>query len=508
MRAKKILQSPSLWLFFTLLLAYAYFFPRWASWSQNSRLNLIISIVEDGSLTIDRFCRDQGGLTDAQGKPLSECENTGDYAKLNGHFYSDKAPGLAFLGVPPYAAFKAIAALPPVARGIERLAQSKAFASTLQEGGSGLQTEKITYALALYFVTVITISIPAALLGVLLYLTLQRLGLPPQVSFGAALIYGLATPAFAYGGMLFSHQLIAFLVFAAFYLAFIPARGNVSTGRLMAIGLLSGWAVITEYPSVLIAAAVGVYALWKQPRPAALLWLALGALIPAGLLLAYDYAAFGTLLPVGYQYSALYTQEGGAHTSGFLSLTYPHVEALWGITFGSFRGLFFLSPVLLLAVAGFVRWWKAASARAEWALALWAVISFFLFNGSSVMWQGGFAVGPRYLLPMLPFFALGLGFALEAVIRPRWGRAALGILTLWSLLAVWIETIGGQSFPDWTPNPLFHYSLPNVLAGDIARNLAMAVGLRGVWGVLVLWIALAGLIVIGWRMLSQEWCYD
>ena len=124
---------------------------------------------------------------------------------------------------------------------------------------------------------------------------------------------------------------------------------------------------------------------------------------------------------------------------------------------------------------------------------MWAAISFLLFNSSSIMWEGGFAVGPRYLLPMLPFMVIGLGIAWEEF-ATRWaGRLVVGVLVLWSVVAVWLETISGQSFPDWTPNPLFNYSLPRFIAGDTARNLGMGVGLHGHLSLLPLLIALAGL---------------
>ena len=113
------------------------------------------------------------------------------------------------------------------------------------------------------------------------------------------------------------------------------------------------------------------------------------------------------------------------------------------------------------------------------------------------MWEGGFAVGPRYLLPMLPFMVIGLGVVWQEL-ATRWtGRLLVGILTLWSVAAVWLETISGQSFPDWTPNPLLNYSLPRFIAGDIARNLGMGIGLRGHLSLVPLLIALVllGLLV-------------
>lgn len=91
-------------LFLILLACYAYFPPRWADWNQNSRLNLTLAIVDDGSFQIDRFVA-----------------NTGDYAKYNGHYYSDKAPGTSFLAVPMYAAVRPALQTAPAQRIINRV---------------------------------------------------------------------------------------------------------------------------------------------------------------------------------------------------------------------------------------------------------------------------------------------------------------------------------------------------------------------------------------------------
>ena len=40
-------------LFLFLLFSYAYILPRWADWSQNSRLDLTLAIVDSGKLSID-----------------------------------------------------------------------------------------------------------------------------------------------------------------------------------------------------------------------------------------------------------------------------------------------------------------------------------------------------------------------------------------------------------------------------------------------------------------------
>jgi len=220
-----------------------------------------------------------------------------------------------------------------------------------------------------------------------------------------------------------------------------------------------------------------------------------GALIAVGLM-TYNNAVFGAPLTLGYSYSELWIVQ---HHTGFMSLTLPHWEAIWGITFSPFRGLFVLSPWLLLAVPGFVLWWRSGEHRPELWVALSSVLAMFLFNSSSIMWWGGFAVGPRYLLPMLPFMTLPVIFAFR-----KWGnkmcvRALSGALFAWSLIATWGLTLAGQAYPpDMLRNPLVEYAWPNWCAGDIARNLGMLVQLSDLVSLLPLLIGVAALLATCW----------
>ena len=64
------------------LLSFLYFYEG-GGWNQNSRFDLLRAIVEQHTLRIDSYH-----------------ENTQDKAHFQGHYYSDKAPGLVFLAVP------------------------------------------------------------------------------------------------------------------------------------------------------------------------------------------------------------------------------------------------------------------------------------------------------------------------------------------------------------------------------------------------------------------------
>jgi hypothetical protein len=468
-------RRPAIALFLVLLACYAYFPPRWAEWNQNSRFDLVLAIVDDHSVQIDRYVA-----------------NTGDYAYVDGHYYSDKAPGTALLGVPVYAAFRALAPSALLARLTTAAGDGSALATTLRADGTGLAVDKLYFFVALTATTFVTMALPSALLGVLLFQVGGQLGLARRPALAAAALFGLATSAFPYANLFVGHQLSATLLFAAFALLLARRRGSLGRRCLPLAGFLIGYAAITEYPTVLIGGLLGLYALATGARRPAdlagdLALLAVGALPPLGALAIHDYAAFGTPLPVGYLHSALWTD---VHQQGFVSLTGPRLDALLGVTFGLHRGLFFLSPFLLLALPGYAALWRAPERRLELAVLALAPAAFLLFNGSSAMWSGGFGVGPRYLVPCLPFLALAAGFGLAEAWARRPLRPIVVLAAAWSAVAVWAETIAGQSFPDYTPNPLFDLSLPRLASGDLARNLGMFLGLSG-------WTSLLPLLAFG-----------
>lgn len=468
-----------------LFACFVYFFPRWADPNQNSRLNMIIAVVDDGTFKIDKYV-----------------SNTVDYAKVGAHYYSDKPPGTAFLGIPVYAGLSALLNTPALNPMVERLATNEAFQSTLREGGSGIYTEKVRFAIAQVALTVAIPMLASVILGLLMYRLLVSMQVRPAISAAVVVGYSLLTPAFAYAGAFYSHQLCAALLFGAFMLA--RSEQIERTGRLLLIGLLLGYAVVSEYPVALVAGIIFVFAAYRLIKARTfgkVMWIILPAVLLGVGLMAYNNAIFGGPFNLGYGFSEQWEAQ---HATGFMSLTLPRWEAVWGMTFGLFRGLFVLSPLLLLSVPGYVAWWLSGRSRAAWWVCLASSLAMFAFNASSVMWWGGFSIGPRYFLPGLPFLAVGLAFALE-----RWGKSAwmsvLAVaLSIWSFIATWGLTLAGQAFPsDVIANPLADYALPNWLLGNIARNAGTILGLEGLTSLTPLFIVVL-VIASLWWMLSRS----
>ena len=446
---------------------------------------MVVAVVEDHTFSIDKYV-----------------ENTVDYAKVGEHYYSDKAPGVSFLSIPTYMGLKLFLDLPFLDNLMLKLAENEAFQATLKSDGTGILKQKVRFAVTQVLLTFLTSSLPTALIGVLLYAWLEKLCGSSVIRILVALTYGLLTPVFAYGGAFYGHQLSAALIFGTF--AWVTSKEYFSASKLLVVGFLLGYSVVTEYPSAFLVCILVSYVfcqLLKAGPWQRIGWVMLsGALVAAGWM-AYNNAIFGGPLNLGYEYSELWVQQ---HQTGFMSLTIPQWEAIWGITFGNFRGLFYLSPMLLLAVPGFVLWWKRGIFRSEWWIAVSCVLVMFIFNASSIMWWGGFAVGPRYLLPMLPFMVLPLVFVFELSKKRIWLMVIMILMASWAFVTTWGLTLAGQSFPpDTIRAPFIEYALPYLQAGDIARNIGTIMGITGLPSLLPLFIAVA-FITFGWWQLTPR----
>lgn len=482
------LRSPYFLLVLLFLMVFAYTPPRWQDWNQNSRFNLTRAIVEQQTVRIDDYV-----------------SNTGDYAEIDGRYYSDKAPGLSLMAVPVYAITEQLQPL-GLSAVSARLGESESFSTTLNPDGEGINNDRVDTYVALYIATVSVVALPAALMLLLLARIVLRLTGCRLASVGSVLIVGLATSVFTYSQAFYGHIPAAACLVGA--LALIVLRdGPLTQRRLLAIGALLGWAVVIEFPAAVAGIPIALWVVWLAGRRGALYGI-IGAAPPLLVLVIYDLIAFGTVMPTGYQHSALWQDQ---HSTGFLSLTYPHGDAIYGLLASPFRGLLYFSPVLIVALAGMVIAFRHRSQRQVMLVVLASFALFFLMIASSIMWWGGFAVGPRYLVPVIPLLALPLGVAVARLNASRLavraaGLGVVGLLSVISGLLIWGSTFAGQNYPpDSTRRPLADYVWPRLQEGDVARNLGMAVGLDGVVSLIPLVITvLAILAAIGLALVARR----
>ncbi|MGI8825827.1 MAG: hypothetical protein ACR2JC_09300 [Chloroflexota bacterium] len=463
-------------LFWLVLLSYAYIIPSTPSFNSESHLYVTFGLVDHGSVTIDRYHT-----------------RLGDQAYWRGHYYSDKAPGISLLAVPVYAALRLAF---PHKRGLGYEAYSHMRYAIPRD------TSYIRYA-----ITYILVMLPSALFAVLLWLFLSNFSSRRSWTLVLAGVYSLGTIAFYYSTVFFSHQIAAMLIFGAFlvlhrWVRHAPRDSRAYRGAAVA-GFLSAYAIISEYPTIVPAGLLAVYAVYvSAARLRTGLSFVSGGLLPGLIGLSYNVATFGKPLATGYMHvrSGMYHNEvrGGAlglANPASYGLTMPHLDALWEITFGAYRGIFVVSPVLLLFVPGLVRMWRQQDLRLEWWLCVAIVCLYFLMDASHAAnlngWSGGRSVASRHLTPVLPFMIFPLVFGLDR----RWFRYALVALGSLSIASMYTIVWAQGDFPASDHNPLVDLVLRHVMHGEVLINWGNLLGLTGVAALLPLWAAASMLLL-------------
>ena len=410
-------------------ITYAYFY-QGADQSVACRFDLMRSMLEKGALWINDFC----GF------------NTADIISFHGHIYSVKAPGTSYTALIPWMIFR-IALLPMSAA-----------------------HEPLYWAFVTYLTTVFTTGLLVAAMCVVMFRFARFLGASDGRAAGVALILGLATIAFPYATELTGEPVAAVCVFTAFYLlATFDTRP--SSTRAFAAGFLAGWAVLNDYPVFLVAAAIGIYALFKLPDWTRLAAFSAGAALTVAVMLAYNWGAFGNPLFFSYQaFKAAPTEnrQFPEQAVGFVGLTYPKMRILWNVLIDPQRGLFFCNPVLLLSIVGVGYFAQLKRFRREFIVTVYSFVVLILFNASYgesiVSWGGGTATGPRQIVASIPFMVLALA-ALPAAYDYLLG--AIGALSAAIML---MATATNPHFPYEYDNPVRDFALQQFMRGDFATN--------------------------------------
>lgn len=371
-----------------------------AGWNATAHYALVESLA-DGTPRIDGHLN-QGG----------------DVAWVDGHFYAAKAPGLAFASLPLYAILDTRGLIP-----------AKGEATSGPPGARSVSKEAVWQ---------LNLVVIAAFFGLLLLVRYVADVCGSGTGLAVAVILGLSTMLLPFSTAYFAHVPSAALGFAAFALALWRRDSPLA---MAGVGLLAGLAVVTEAPLALVAVALAAWVLLDKPR------LLRGSLYLAGLvagsapLLAYNAWAFGSPFRNGYSYAVSELGETGhdvvgANDVGFFGLTYPRLGDALDLLFDSDRGLFVLTPVVAVALAGLVPLWRRGSRR-EAVFVGSLALAFVLYNAAYWLPFGGDTPGPRFLVPLLPFLALPLAAAFAAW---RWATlCAAAISGFWMIVA----TIGG-----------------------------------------------------------------
>jgi hypothetical protein len=405
------------WLFFASFLAVnillsTYFLDSVPSPNPTSRILPVLTIYEEGTYAIDKYEK-----------------STMDKSFVNGHYYSDKAPLSTWIVLPFYGLLRAL-----------HLTGTNTFQWLPVALLGDVLCGSLPFVVLLWLVFTKAFRQAPSLNPVLPCM------LPLYGSF-----------VFAYSGVFMSHVLAGVLLCGSYILLRQRRQPAVC-------GLLLGLAVLAEFPTAL---AVPIWAVTiARAQRKDLLWFVLGGLPCALALLFYNHAITGSATSMPYAYIAD-SAFAGMRTAYGIRL--PQLEAVWGLLFSTYRGMFFYAPgLIVIAIAG-VAGRRSKLLREDLLSPLGLLAAgYLLLISSYFVWWGGWSYGPRHLIPLaILLFYEGIPLAAR---RPGL-RGWLYALSACGIGMVWVSKATAlYLMPEQFSNPVFDLALPSFARGQLRHD--------------------------------------
>jgi hypothetical protein len=384
-------------------------------WNQNAHYALVRAISQ-GTPVIDKTRHEIGDL------------GTGDVTRVDGHYYSNKAPGLAIAAMPAFFVVEAV----------------------------GMRTTgdptRVIWALHVW-----SIALAAVLLLVLVRAVAEEYA--PGYGTTTALTLGLGTLVLPFSTLFFAHVLGATLGFAAFAVLWFERRAPQRTPLVLLAGVLAGLAAVAEYTVAIVGLVLWLLVMARTPRLRRAVAYAGGVALGALPLAVYNFWAFGS--PAHFSYEENQVEPIG----GFFGLGAPSLSYARDLLFSAW-GLLPNMPVLVLGLAGGVLLYRHGR-RLE-ALVLLGVPALAFLHDIALQFSpfGGLGL-PRYLIYSFPFVLAPLGLVYRRL--PLTTLALAGVSTVQMTLMT-------------ATNPLAAYDLDwagRASRKEFSQNTASFVGVTG-----------------------------
>ncbi len=367
-------------IWFYLFLAVTLFFDLKGGTNPDSRFAGILGFIEHGNPRIDSY--EHYSI---------------DWAKTpDGHYYSNKAPGPALLGL-------------PLTWMVDSVANFGVQDKAIKDKRRDLYRFTLLKVLSLLFQVIPFLLVSALLIE---WLQEQQVSQQALLLSTLALLYG--TTATLFMNTYFGHGMAAvaflFLIWALLREKFVWA------------GFFTGFGLLADYGSAFVIPILFGHLLisrqWKKAFP-----IIIGALVPAVFWIGYHTYCFGSpfTLPGKYQ-NPLFVESSRHAIWGIIGLI-PNPKALFELVLGKYRGLLFTQPWVLFICFLSLYYLKSLKHRWLFGFVLLTQLCLLIMNAAFGNYHGGSTPGPRYLSASLPAFALLLGLLYDQT--PIWIRRVL-----------------------------------------------------------------------------------
>ena len=408
------------------------YFPSLNNPNENSRVYQIRAAVELHKLSINEQIDRYGWVN--------------DLAVRDGRYYAGKAPGTTFVGIPIYAALRAW----------EKL-----------RGHGEVHPFRLLFALRLFG----TIA-PTLLFIAVFRRFLRRVVDDDVVANAMTIAIAIGSMLMPYALLFVNHSLTAATAFGTVIAthAAVRARDQVGPGRVptrawLWLGLAGMLLSATSALDYALAPVSLLLLVWVPIR-FGLSWAStagawLGASIPAIWTGVYHTICWGGPFQLSVSRLAN-TQFQANHSQGVFGIVGPVPAALWGNLLSPSKGLFYLTPLFVLAMMATIAAVVRSRSRRDAVLCLLVVWWMLLYSCSLTNWDAGWTVGPRYATVMVPFAFYSMALAWERL--GTWARRLMlplgaGLAALGVCSTAFTSAIFPHLPPDYV-NPVYEIIWP------------------------------------------------
>ncbi|TXH62182.1 MAG: hypothetical protein E6Q84_01725 [Thiothrix sp.] len=404
----------------------------------SSRYALVKSLFEDNTIFL---------------KPELAALASPDLSKLENKYISIFTPGVSFLSLPAYA-----------------LGNLVGFPQLFAFGFVTL-------------VSVFNIYLVAKLAS--------KMGAKKSYAIFSGLVYGFATNALAYSGTLTQHSISV----AIGLLLTILLYKDITFYRVAIFGLLYGLGVMVDIPNAILFMPQLIYYFftffrvlydrYKNPVHLAInskiIILFSGLFIPLLIFGLYNNTATGSPFKLGQRLGrAIYPPESVNTQQHITPSVTPvnkekfkqfdterQIRGYYTLIFSDTRGIFYYFPVLLIGVLGIIYLWISKLNTSLHAITITTIVlNLILYATFNDPW-GGWAFGPRYLLPTSAYLCVFLGIYLSKIK----GKIVPLTLTLILLIPSAYVSVAGAITTTVVPPDIYTESLVDRIPDDYQYNL-------------------------------------
>jgi hypothetical protein len=294
---------------------------------------------------------------------------------------------------------------------------------------------------ALRFLVSIFNVIVGSLCVCFFFLLVRLLTRSDFAAWWTSILFAFGTLMMPYSGTFFSEPLATlFVILSTYALVWNDICVNASVNQkyfsLLSSGLFLGTAITVHISAILFTPFFFVYGISPFVRGhRSLQQVAVPGLIfsaGVGFLLVllgyYNFVRFGNILETGR--TAVQQLDYAVYVAPW--------RGLYGLVFGSGKGILWYSPAAVLSLFVWRRFHKRVPNLSYAILA--SVLFRIVYIASRSDWHGGFSLGPRYLVMCLPLLILPFGIAIA-----EWEQKQ-SVRALWLFLLVIIGSIGEQLY--------------------------------------------------------------